>query len=75
MGDFDAAKREADVDISQAFGVDLTHNCSKPFVATGAMRPATYVSPDGPSNFFQAVAAAASPWSRDRGGLIAFNDR
>ncbi|KAL4938523.1 hypothetical protein BDV06DRAFT_231706 [Aspergillus oleicola] len=58
-----------------AFGVDLTFNCSKPFIATGAMRPDSYVSPDGRSNFFQAVAAAVSPASRDRGGLIAFNDR
>ena len=33
------------------------------------------MSPDGPSNFYQAVAAAASPSSRDRGGLIVFNDR
>ncbi|KAJ0160068.1 putative L-asparaginase 1 [Colletotrichum tanaceti] len=58
-----------------SFGVDLTFNCSKPFVATGAMRPDTYVSPDGHSNIYQAVAAAASPSSRDRGALIAFNDR
>ncbi|KAH9883932.1 Asparaginase/glutaminase [Xylariomycetidae sp. FL2044] len=58
-----------------AFGVDITFNCSKPFIATGAMRPDTYVSPDGRSNFYQAVAAAVSPASRDRGGLIAFNDR
>ncbi|TPX17812.1 uncharacterized protein E0L32_002913 [Thyridium curvatum] len=58
-----------------AFGVDLTFNCSKPFIATGSMRPDTYVSPDGRSNFYQAVAAAASPASRDRGGLIVFNDR
>ncbi|CAM1502479.1 Fc.00g044630.m01.CDS01 [Cosmosporella sp. VM-42] len=41
-----------------AFGVDLTFNCSKPFIATGAMRPDTAVSSS----------------SRDRGGLIAFND-
>jgi L-asparaginase len=53
----------------------VTFNCSKPFIATGAMRPDTYVSPDGRSNFFQAIAAAVSPSSRDRGGLIAFNDR
>ncbi len=39
------------------------------------MRPMTYISPDGPSNFYQAVAAAASPSSKDRGGLIVFNDR
>ncbi|KAF7559138.1 hypothetical protein G7046_g5029 [Stylonectria norvegica] len=58
-----------------AFGVDLTFNCSKPFIATGAMRPDSYVSPDGRSNFYQAVAAAVSPSSRNRGGLIAFNDR
>jgi L-asparaginase len=58
-----------------AFGVDLTLNCSKPFVATGSMRPDTYVSPDGLSNFFQAIATAISPAARDRGGLIAFNDR
>jgi L-asparaginase len=59
----------------QAFGVDLTFNCSKPFIATGAMRPDTYISPDGRSNFFQAVAAASSPVSANRGGLIVFNDR
>ncbi|KAL3477341.1 Asparaginase/glutaminase [Aspergillus californicus] len=58
-----------------AFGVDLTFNCSKPFIATGAMRPDSYVSPDGRSNFFQAVAAASSPSSENRGGLIVFNDR
>ncbi|KAB5559589.1 Asparaginase/glutaminase [Coniochaeta sp. 2T2.1] len=58
-----------------AFGVDVTFNCSKPFIATGAMRPDTYISPDGRSNFYQAVAAAVAPSSRDRGGLIAFNDR
>ncbi|KAK5659854.1 hypothetical protein OQA88_13317 [Cercophora sp. LCS_1] len=58
-----------------AFGVDVTLNCSKPFVATGAMRPDTYISPDGRSNFFQAVATAISPAARDRGALIAFNDR
>ncbi|KAL4951560.1 Asparaginase/glutaminase [Aspergillus filifer] len=53
----------------------LNINCSIPFIATGAMRPDSYVSPDGRSNFYQAVAAASSPFSGDRGGLIAFNDR
>jgi L-asparaginase len=62
-------------DFKQAFGVDLTLGCDKPFVATGAMRPASYISFDGLSNFLQAVSAAASPSSRGRGGLIAFNDR
>ncbi|OCF54360.1 hypothetical protein L486_08274 [Kwoniella mangroviensis CBS 10435] len=57
------------------FGVDLTLNCSKPFVATGAMRPESYISNDGPSNFYQAVAVAADPKARDRGALVVFNDR
>ncbi|RYC64313.1 hypothetical protein CHU98_g1919 [Xylaria longipes] len=43
-------------------------------LTTGAMRPDSYVSPDGRSNFYQAVAAAVSPSSRNRGGLIVFND-
>ncbi|WVR06111.1 hypothetical protein IAU60_003141 [Kwoniella sp. DSM 27419] len=57
------------------FGVDLTLNCSKPFVATGAMRPQSYIGHDGPSNFYQAVAVAADPKARDRGALVVFNDR
>ena len=57
------------------FGLDLTVNCSKPIVATGAMRPESYISKDGPSNFYQAVAVAADPRARDRGALIALNDR
>lgn len=58
-----------------AFGVDLTFNCSKPFIATGAMRPETYLSHDGPSNLYQAIAVAADPKARDRGAMFVFNDR
>jgi L-asparaginase len=50
-------------------------NCSKPVIFAAAMRPDTYISPDGRSNFYQAVAAAVSPLSRDRGAMIAMNDR
>ncbi|ODO04819.1 hypothetical protein I350_05429 [Cryptococcus amylolentus CBS 6273] len=57
------------------FGVDLTLNCSKPFVTTGAMRPQTYISHDGPSNLYQAFAVAADPEAWNRGGLVVFNDR
>ncbi|KAK7398211.1 hypothetical protein QQX98_012414 [Neonectria punicea] len=57
-----------------AFGVDLTLNCSKPFIATGSMRPNSALSPDGPFNFYDAVRAAIHPESRDRGAMIAFND-
>ncbi|KAM0552481.1 hypothetical protein ACHAPJ_007809 [Fusarium lateritium] len=56
------------------FGVDLTLNCSKPFVATGSMRPNTALSPDGPSNFYDAVRTAVHPEARDRGAMIAMND-
>ncbi|CAG7559335.1 unnamed protein product [Fusarium equiseti] len=56
------------------FGVDLTLNCSKPFVATGAMRPNSALSADGPSNFYDAVRTAIHPEARDRGAMIALND-
>lgn len=58
----------------QVYGVDLTLNCSKPFVATGSMRPNSALSADGPSNFYDAVRTAIHPESRDRGALIAMND-
>lgn len=58
-----------------AFLMDLLVNCHKPVVGVGAMRPWTDLSFDGDANFFQAVALAASPASRDRGGLVAFADK
>ncbi|PVH75665.1 Asparaginase/glutaminase, partial [Cadophora sp. DSE1049] len=57
-----------------AFGVDLTLNCSKPFVATGSMRPNSALSADGAFNFYDAVRTAIHPEARDRGAMIAFND-
>lgn len=39
------------------------------------MRPESYISHDGPSNFYQAVAVAADPKARDRGAMFVFNDR
>ncbi|RBR24783.1 uncharacterized protein FIESC28_02444 [Fusarium coffeatum] len=57
-----------------AFGVDLTLNCSKPFVATGAMRPNSALSADGPFNFYDAVRTAIHPEARDRGAMVALND-
>lgn len=50
-------------------------NCGKPVVIVGAMRPATAYSADGPANLLQAVTAAASPLSKERGALITMNDR
>ncbi|ORX97681.1 Asparaginase/glutaminase [Clohesyomyces aquaticus] len=58
-----------------AFLLDLLINCGKPVVAVGAMRPFTHLSFDGDSNFFQGVMLAASLDSRNRGVMVAFNDR
>lgn len=38
------------------------------------MRPNTALSPDGPSNFYDAVRTAIHPEARDRGAMISFND-
>lgn len=58
-----------------AFLMDALVNCGKPVVGTGAMRPWTDLSYDGDANFFQAVALAANEDSKDRGSLVAFNNR
>lgn len=58
-----------------AFLMDNLINCGKPIVGVGAMRPFTHLSYDGDSNFFDAVVLAASPESRDRGLMVAFNSR
>lgn len=46
----------------------------KPVVMTGAMRPATALSPDGPMNLFNAVSVASSKRSQGRGVLVVMND-
>lgn len=58
-----------------AFLMDLLVNCGKPIVAVGAMRPWTHLSFDGDANFFQGVMLAANPDSRNRGLMVAFNNR
>jgi len=58
-----------------AFLMDLLVNCGKPIVGVGSMRPWTHLSFDGDANFFDAVMLAASPESRDRGLMVAFNAR
>ena len=58
-----------------AFFLNLTVNSVKPVVMTGAMRPSTAVSADGPLNLFNAVAVAADPDARKRGVLVVMNDR
>ena len=55
--------------------LNLTVKSKKPVVMTGAMRPATAVSADGPLNLYNAVAVAAAPETAGRGVMVVMNDR
>jgi L-asparaginase len=56
------------------FFLHLTVKSDRPVVLTGAMRPATSLSADGPLNLFNAVGVAADPEARGRGAIVAIND-
>ncbi|MGE0087742.1 MAG: asparaginase [Desulfococcaceae bacterium] len=58
-----------------AFFLNLTVKSPKPVVMTGAMRPFTALSADGPLNLYNAVAVAADPDAAERGILVVMNDR
>ncbi|CAG8306279.1 unnamed protein product [Penicillium salamii] len=58
-----------------AFFLDLVVNLTKPVVITGAMRPSTALSADGPLNLYQAVKLAASKTAYARGVMVSLNDR
>ena len=57
-----------------AYLLDLVHFADKPVVLTGAMRPSTALSADGPLNLLDAVRVAASDSARDRGVLVVLNN-
>ena len=57
-----------------AYFLNLVVKSKKPIVLTAAMRPSTALSADGPLNFFNAVAVAASKDAAGRGVLVVAND-
>ena len=58
-----------------AFFLNLTVHSHKPVVLTGAMRPTTVLSADGPMNLYNAILAAADPQSRNKGVMVCMNDQ
>jgi len=58
-----------------AYLLHLTVPSRKPIVLTGAMRPATAPSADGPANLLAAVAVAAHPSSAGRGALVVMGEQ
>lgn len=57
-----------------AWFTHLTMKTEKPAVFTGAMRPSTALSADGPLNLYNAVRIAVDPEAKGRGVLVALND-
>jgi L-asparaginase len=57
-----------------AYFLNLVVKSRKPVVLTAAMRPSTALSADGPLNFYNAVAVAASKDAVGRGVLVVIND-
>ena len=58
-----------------AYFLHLVLKAEKPVVMTGAMRPSTALSADGPLNLLNAVRVAADPAARGQGVLVCLNDR
>lgn len=57
-----------------AYFLNLTVKGSKPVVLTGAMRPATAISADGPLDLLNAVKTAACREACGKGVLVVMND-
>ena len=58
-----------------AYFLDLVVKSNKPVILTGAMRPATSISADGPINLFDSVAVAADKQSIKKGVMLVFGGR
>lgn len=57
-----------------AYFLHLVCHTDKPIVVTGAMRPSTATSADGPMNLYQAVAVASSDLAKGMGVICVFSD-
>ena len=57
-----------------AYFLNLTIGSNKPIVLTGAMRPATATSADGPYNLYQAIALAANEEAIGQGVMVLFSN-
>lgn len=58
-----------------AYFLNLVVKSRKTVVVTGAMRPFTSLSADGPMNLYRSVVAAASPLTSGLGVLVVMNDQ
>lgn len=58
-----------------AYFLNLTVHSDKPVVFTGAMRPSTAISADGPLNLYNSVCTAADSASKGKGVLIVMNGK
>ncbi|MBO6178611.1 MAG: asparaginase [Selenomonadaceae bacterium] len=56
-----------------AFFLEYTLDTDKPVVLTGAMRPASSLSADGPMNLWSALSVADNKESKGRGVLVVMN--
>lgn len=56
-----------------AYFLNLVVKSNKPVVLTGAMRPSTAISADGPLNLYNAVVTAASKESVGKGVMVVMN--
>ena len=57
-----------------AYFLSLVTHTDKPIVLTGAMRPSTAISADGPANIYNSVAVAADPAAKGLGVMVVLND-
>ncbi|WP_285949812.1 type II asparaginase [Campylobacter jejuni] len=58
-----------------AYFLNLTIKSDKPVVLVGAMRPSTAIGADGPKNLYNAVALVANKEAKNKGVMVAINDK